>query len=317
MNRWYRHGFNNPLSLKLIFSTIPRVPKWVHPPVAVVTALLFFFLLKDERKAVAHNLRRVTGAGRARVIWKTYQVFYSFCDLMVSYCYVPNATHEQLLAMLVDPDRGQDAIDRCLSLGNGLIVWTAHVGNWEFASRLLEMHDRPANVVRAVEHGNPAEMILREMKTNDRRRIVSMDEDALAPLELLRALRHNEIVAIQGDRPYRGRSAAVPFFGRDASFPLGPFFLSYVSGAPVLPGVVVREGWLRYRVVMGEAIEPARTGDRDRDLVSALRQATRFLEAVIEKNHCQWFTFYRYWSPEKTQERVKSWHDTPGAHAKT
>ena len=133
MKRWYGHDYHNTRSLRLIFGIIPRVPKWVHPPIAVVTALLFLFLLKAERKAVAHNLRRVCRAGRAGLLWKTYRVFYSFCDFMVSYCYVPKASHEQLCAMLVDPDRGQEKIERCLSQGNGLIVWTAHVGNWEFA----------------------------------------------------------------------------------------------------------------------------------------------------------------------------------------
>jgi KDO2-lipid IV(A) lauroyltransferase len=301
VKRWYGHGYHNTRSLRLIFSTIPRLPKWVHPPIAVVTALLFFFLLKAERKAVAHNLRRVSRAGRAGVLWKTYRVFYSFCDFMVSYCYVPNASHEQLRAMLVDPDRGEEKIDRCLSLGNGLIVWTAHVGNWEFASRLLEMHGRQVSMARAVEHENPAEITLRDMMTNDRLRTVSVNEDVLAPLELLRALRRNEIVAIQGDRTYHGRSAAVPFFGEGARFPLGPFFLSSVSGAPVLPGIVVREGWLRYRVVMGEPIELPRTDHPDRDLMTGLLQATRFLEGAIATYHCQWLNFYRFWSPEPTE----------------
>src|ERR1019366_9177669 len=84
--------------------------------------------------------------------WKVYRVFYSFCDFMVSYCYVPQATHAQLLSMLVDKDkdkaRGAAKIDACLAAGNGLIVWTAHLGNSEFASRLLEMHGRPVNVAR-------------------------------------------------------------------------------------------------------------------------------------------------------------------------
>ena len=298
MKRWYGHKYNNTLSLRLIFRTIPHFPKWIHPPIAVVTALLFLFLLKAERKAVACNLRRVTGAGSVGILWKTYRVFYSFCDFMVSYCYVPKASHERLRDMLVDPDRGEEKIERCLSLGKGLIVWTAHVGNWEFASRLLEMHGRQANVVRAVEQGNPAEMALRNMMTNDRLRTLRVDKDILVPLELLRALRRNEIVAIQGDRTYRGRDAAVPFFGKRASFPLGPFYLSYVSGAPVLPGIVVREGWLRYRVVMGEPIELPRTDDRDRDLMTGLLQATRFLEGAIGTYHCQWLNFYRFWSPE-------------------
>ena len=140
---------------------------------------------------------------------------------MVAYCYVPHASHEQLHSMLADPDRGEEKIDGCLSRGNGLIVWTAHVGNWEFASRLLEMHGRPVNTARANEPGNTAESILRGMMTSERLRIISVDEDALAPLELLRALRRNEIVAIQGDRPYRGRSAEVPFFGGTGEFPAG------------------------------------------------------------------------------------------------
>lgn len=298
MNRWYGHGYHNPLSLKLIFGIIPRFPRWLHPPIAVVTAMLFLVLLKSERSAVATNLRRVSGGGRARIWWKTYRVFYSFCDFMVSYCYVPGASHEQLLGMLVDPDRGAAKIERCLAQGNGLIVWTAHVGNWEFASRLLEMHGRQVNVVRAVEQGNPAEMALRQMMENDRLRSFPVNEDILGSLELLGALRRNEIVAIQGDRTHGGRDAAVQFFSDEVRFPLGPFYLSYLSGAPILPGIVVREGWLRYRVVMGEPIVLPRTDDRNRDLMTGLLQAARFLETAITTHHCQWLNFYRFWSAD-------------------
>jgi lauroyl/myristoyl acyltransferase len=301
VRRWYEHGYHNTLSLRLIFGIIPRIPKLLHPPIAAATALLFLFLLKAERRAVAHNLGKVARAGRLGILWKTYRVFYSFCDFMVSYCYVPGASHDQLRAMLVDPGRGEEKIEECLSLGSGLIVWTAHVGNWEFASRLLEMHGTKANVARAVEQGNPAEMKLRDMMINERLSIIPVNEDPFAPLELLRALRRGEIVAIQGDRAYGGRNASVPFFGERASFPLGPFVISYVSGAPVLPGVVVREGWLRYRVVMGDPIHLPRTGDRDQDLMAGLTQATRFLEESISTYHCQWLNFYRFWSPEEAE----------------
>ena len=62
--------------------------------------------------------------------------------------------------------QGQSArrakIDQCLAAGHGLIVWTAHLGNSEFASRLLEMHGRPVNVARVVED-KPAEIMLRNL----------------------------------------------------------------------------------------------------------------------------------------------------------
>ena len=81
---------------------MPWLPRFVHPPIAAVTALIFFFLLKRERRAVAGNLRRISGKRGLALQWKVYRVFYSFCDFMVSYCYVPQATHAQLLSMLVD-----------------------------------------------------------------------------------------------------------------------------------------------------------------------------------------------------------------------
>ena len=274
----------------------------LHPPVAVVTALIFFVMLRRERRAVADNLRQVSGKRGIALQWKVYWVFYSFCDLMVSYCFVPQATHSQLLGMLVDPERGGAKIDQCLAAGNRLIVWTAHVGNWEFASRLLEMHGRPVNVARVVED-NPAEIALRNLMASERLKIVDLSDGAQATIELLQALRRNEIVAMQGDRVYQRHTADVPFFSQPASFPLGPFLLSQVSGAPVLPGFVIRQGWLRYHALMGDPIPPVPSQvasqdasmDRDAGLQEALSPAVRFLEKTLTTHYDQWMNFFDFW----------------------
>lgn len=301
MTRWYQHRFHNVSALRMVFWTIPCLPRFVHPPIAAVTALIFFFLLKRERKAVAGNLRRVSGRRGLALHWKVYRVFYSFCDLMVSYCYVPQASHAQLLSMLADKDRGAATIDRCLEAGKGLIVWTAHLGNPEFASRLLEMHGRPVHVARVVED-KPAEKLLRDRMATDRLRIVDLRNGARATIELLQALRRNEIVAIQGDRVYYPRHGAeVPFFSQPAAFPLGPFLLSQVSGAPVLPGFVIRQGWLRYRVLMGEPILPAASGDGDAGQRAGLRQAVRFLETTLPVHYDQWVNFFDFWQVNSSE----------------
>jgi KDO2-lipid IV(A) lauroyltransferase len=293
--RWYQHRFHNVSALRILFGIMPRLPRFVHPPLAAVTALVFFLILKRERKAVARNLHRVSGGRGLALHWKAYRVFYSFCDLMVSYCFVPQASHAQLLSMLTDQDRGAGLIDQCLEAGNGLIVWTAHLGNPEFASRLLEMHGRPVNVARVVED-KPAEKMLRDLMTNERLRIVDLRNGARATMELLQALRRNEIVAIQGDRVYHPRHGSeVQFFSTPAVFPLGPFLLSQVSGAPVLPGFVIRQGWLHYRVLMGDPIIPAVSGDRDASQRAGLCQAVRFLETILPVYYDQWVNFFDFW----------------------
>jgi KDO2-lipid IV(A) lauroyltransferase len=295
LKRWYWHHFHNVPALRFAFFAVRWMPRFAQPPVASVTALIFFLLLKRERRAVARNLRRVSGRQGLRLQWKVYRVFYSFSDLIVSYAFVPQASHAQLQAMLVDGERGAAVIDRWLEAGHGLIVWTAHLGNPEFASRLLEMHGRPVHVARVVED-KPAEKLLRDRMSNERLRIVDLRGGARATIELLQALGRNEIVAIQGDRVYHPRSsAATRFFGAIAEFPLGPFLLSQVSGAPVLPGFVVRSGWLRYRVLMGEPILPANSGNRDEDQRNGLLQAVRFLEAQLSDYYDQWVNFFDFW----------------------
>ncbi|MGB6476452.1 MAG: lysophospholipid acyltransferase family protein [Candidatus Sulfotelmatobacter sp.] len=297
MTRWYEHRFHNTTALRMIFVIMPRLPRFLHPPVAAVTALVFFVILKRERRAVTGNLRRVSGKRGLALQWKVYKVFYSFCDLMVSYCFVPQATHSQLLGMLVDADDGSGKIDQYLAAGNGLIVWTAHVGNSEFASRLLSMNG-PVNVARVVED-KPAEIVLRNLMASERLKTVDLKGGVGASIELLQALRRNEMVAIQGDRVYQRHTFEVPFFSKPTSFPLGPFLLSQVSGAPVLPVFVIRRGWLRYQVLMGDLIPAApsrvKRGDRDADMYEAMCQAVRFLEKTLATHCDQWMNFFDFW----------------------
>ena len=185
-----------------------------------MTALIFFFILKRERRAVTGNLRRVSGKRGLALQWKVYWVFYSFCDLMISYCFVPQATHSQLLDMLVDSEDGGAKINQCLAAGNGLIVWTAHVGNWEFASRLLAMYGRGER--GAGGRGQAGGDQLRNLMASDRLKTVDLKGGVQATIELLQALRRNEIVAIQGDRVYQRHTFEVPFFSQPTSFPAWP-----------------------------------------------------------------------------------------------
>jgi len=297
VTRWYEHRFHNTTALRMIFVIMPRLPRILHPPVAVVTALIFFLILKRERRAVTGNLRRVSGKRGLALQWKVYWVFYSFCDLMVSYCFVPQATHSQLLDMLVDSDGSEAKITECLAAGNGLIVWTAHVGNWEFASRLLTMYGR-VNVARVVED-NPAEITLRNLMASERINTVDLKQGVPATLELLQALRRNEIVAIQGDRVYQRHTFDVPFFSQLTSFPVGPFLLSQVSGAPVLPAFVVRLGWLRYHALIGDPIPPVPSavtrGADDASLYDAMGRAVKFLETTLTIYYDQWMNYFDFW----------------------
>src|SRR5580704_10293058 len=64
VTHWYQHRYHTISTHEIVFAIIPRVPRFVHPAIAAVTALIFYLLLAKERRAVIHNMRVITHSNR-------------------------------------------------------------------------------------------------------------------------------------------------------------------------------------------------------------------------------------------------------------
>ena len=138
------------------------------------------------------------------------------------------------LRAYVASSEGEHHLDAAIAAGRGVVLLTAHLGNWEFAGRLLSSRGgrhRSRGALRRAGRGARGLPASRQPAAPLR--------DAASrrsTLGLLAALRRAELVAMQADRPSGGRGdAIVPFFGEPAAFPLGPFVLARATGAAVIP----------------------------------------------------------------------------------
>jgi lauroyl/myristoyl acyltransferase len=112
-------------------------------------------------------------------------------------------------------------------------------------------------------------------------------------LELLAALRRGEVVAVQGDRALGTRGdVSIPFFGRPAPFPLGPFLLARAARVPIVPAFCVLDGDDRYAVQVAKPMTVER-GEEE----AAARAWVAALEDVVREHPTQWFNFFDVWSP--------------------
>ncbi|HWT82010.1 MAG TPA: lysophospholipid acyltransferase family protein, partial [Candidatus Methylomirabilis sp.] len=113
---------------------------------------------------------------------------------------------------------------------------------------------------------------------------------------ILQALRRGGTVAILIDQHVAEREGVVvPFFGRPASTGYAPALIAMRSGAAVLPGVIMRQGRARYRVVIGEEVPVRRSGDLKADLVENTARFTAAIEGFIRKHPEEWFWVHRRW----------------------
>jgi len=186
---------------------------------------------------------------------------------------------------------GMGGLEKAARAGRGLVVLTAHLGNWELAGRMLARDGaRPMHIVVAAEADPAVERFLRGGAAPVR--FVTRTAPT-ASLSLLSALRRGEIVAMQGDRALGTRGDVLqPFFGAPAPFPLGPFVLARAAGAPVVPAFCLLDADRRYRIVVGmpSLVEPG--GE-----AAALGRWVAVLEVMVRRHPSQWFNFYDRWSP--------------------
>src|SRR2546428_11025533 len=134
--RWYSHGFNRVAVYRAAAAVASTLPRWARLRVAAELGSLAALALPRERTRVEANLARVrpdlTPPARAVLAREVFRHFaICFADLVVANRQRP------LPAPLLAPIRGSEYLDEAGRARRGLVVLTAHLGNWELAGRLL------------------------------------------------------------------------------------------------------------------------------------------------------------------------------------
>jgi len=195
---------------------------------------------------------------------------------------------------------GEEFLIAARDAGAGAILLTGHVGNFELGGLFL----RELGVRCAAAYVPDPSPVIERHREGARKALgvtgIPVTTSPFAFVPLLRALREGCFVAMQGDRDVSGTGTALPFFGRSASFPVGPFRLAALAGVPLLPVFVLQEDDGRYRTLVEEPIRlELRPGSRseadDASLHAAMTCWVDVLSRVIRRNPTQWYLFTRFW----------------------
>jgi KDO2-lipid IV(A) lauroyltransferase len=291
--RWHTHGWNRELSWRLLLGILPKIPVALRPPLHALFTSAFFVVMGNERRSAARNLEQVTGARGVARLLLTWKLFYNFSRYLAAYTELPphgDGTFQGRISGGIEP------LTRMLAQGRGAIVIGMHLGQWELALSLLSRSGYPVTMLMRRED-EAASRFARKAREASGIRVVYAGESPWTFVELLAALRRNEVVAMQGDRDMGGRSLDVPLCGKRVRIPAGPWELAAASGAGLLAGVLVFEGHRAYRSVWAEAVTVAPRRERgDGETDPAV--LGRVMESLIRRYPDQWFNFYDVWPRE-------------------
>jgi lauroyl/myristoyl acyltransferase len=276
-------------------------PEWWKRGSPPAIAAILFALVGRNRRGAIENAQRILGDGdRRRTLRAGLRMYAEFAHCMTETMeyYGPRPKPLRLDLPQHDP------IAEALRERRGAVLVTGHIGNWDIAAKTLRDYAQPINLVMARERNATTQEYVRGMRERAGVRVIYSDTSVFSALNMIRALRHNEIVAIQLDRTLGlGRTRAVPFFGAPAPFPSGPFVLARLAGAPLIPVFIPRIGTRHYEVRIGNPLVLAREQRDAYSLDRAMRTVVREFEAIIREFPSQWFQFTPFWSAAPAARR--------------
>jgi KDO2-lipid IV(A) lauroyltransferase len=172
--------------------------------------------------------------------------------------------------------------------GKGVLVATAHLGNWELSAFAHALMTGPMHVVVRPLDNARLDAFVEQRRTMSGNPVIRKKEAARG---ILKALGAGESVGVLIDQhAVREEGVVVNFFGRAASAHAGFVKFAHRTGAAVVPGFALwNEQERRYVLRFYPQIQM--TGD-----VQADTQAVQsVLESVIREYPDQWLWIHRRW----------------------
>jgi Kdo2-lipid IVA lauroyltransferase/acyltransferase len=185
----------------------------------------------------------------------------------------------------------RELFERSHAEGKGVLVATAHLGNWELLGSVLARQGLPLHAVVRPLRGAVNERIVRSRLQSGLRLIAARG----AIRGMLRALSGGGVVCMLLDQVMPAdKGVFVPFFGRPASTTPGLSVAARRTGAPVLVAASIREGDALRLHLEGPFPVP-QTGDVEADIRAHTAEVTAAIERLIRRHPEQWLWLHRRW----------------------
>ncbi len=176
----------------------------------------------------------------------------------------------------------------------GALVLTGHFGNWELFAYAHGLLGHPIGLVHQTIKNPLVDRFVERVRTSAGTRLLRKHGAARG---VLRLLSEREIMVLPLDQNASRRTGVfVEFFGLPASTNAGFARIVQMTGVPVYPAFLVREGTsARHRVVILPRVEFASMADRDEAARAFTQRCTAVLEGMIRRHPDHWLWTHKRW----------------------
>ncbi len=263
---------------------------------------LAYVLDRGHRRVALGNLAQVFGGSPGDRVHKQMvrRVFRHFVRVGAEFVLLPRLIGRVGLDQVIEI-AGREHVLEAQRPGRGIVVFSAHLGNWEVIAAAgeplgLKLH----SVGRTLD--NP---LLEQFLARERGRYVRsvIPKDGGLP-RIARALKQGDSVAMLLDQHAGRRGIEVDFLGRPASTFRAAAELAARFGLPLLGGFGIRvDRTPRFRLEFEPPLWPDQSAPREQEVRRLTQAVSDMIARQVKAHPDQWNWLHRRWRQKRGQRR--------------
>jgi len=279
--------------LRLAAKTARFMPMRLGYYLAVLCGDVLFLLAAKRQKIVSDNIKHVLGLkldkkrqrGTIRSVFK--HMTKNYFDLTKLSQLRVDKLEENVTI------EGWHHLAEAVTNTSGTIIASAHLGNFDFAARVLAL--RGIKMAIFVEDCNSTPFLRNVAKLRQRNVARTIPVSTGALREGLQILRHGGTIGIACDRDIQGNGLKVKFFGEATLLPVGAVSLALRTGAAIVPVFGVRQSNNRYSIYIEPPLRLFGNGNRRHSIKAGLEKLTAIMERYVRQYPEQWVVLEPVW----------------------
>ncbi len=262
-----------------------------------------FLLSAKHRYIVGNNIAHITGVEpdkrslRRKVRSVFINIAKNYFDLTKLFKLSPENLEESVSV------EGWHHLAKAVTNRNGVIIASAHLGNFEFLAQFLVL--RGINITIFVEpfDSTPFLRCIAKLRQRNGARMLPVSAGTLR--KSLQILRHGGTIGIVCDRDIQGNGLKVNVFGEEASLPLGAVNLALRTGAAIVPIFSVRKSGNRFAIYIEPPLRLVNTGNRGHSVRANLGKLVAVMERYIRQYPEQFVMLEPIWRNQVAEVNSK------------
>lgn len=279
MKHFITYSFLKIISISLSF--IPRkIAIFCAKKIGTIVSIIY-----PKRKKVAFKNLKIAFPDKSfkeieYLIKKTYQ---HYMVLIIDFLRQKNINR---LKIIIDSNT-----KRILSSNQGLIMMTAHIGNWEMIIPVLNKYKKTSAIVK-IQRNTGANKFVSQLRNLENITLLPMGS---SKRNMIKVLKNGEVLALASDQNAGDKGSKIIFFGKKASIPKGAAYFYYKTKCPIAIGFCILKNDYTYEFKL-EEIKPT-INILDESLFTEINSIyCKKLENIIQKYPEQYFWFHKKWN---------------------